>query len=236
MIHTYTFANKNIAIDSLYPDIHAYCSGYRSDASPDFTVHTVQSDIDYERTKSGSDDYSDQQLEITAVHRKIAEQMPFFNAILIHGSALSVDGRAYMFTAPSGTGKSTHSKLWRELLGERVITVNDDKPFILIDDDNAVIYGTPFCGKEGLNTNVAAILKAVCILGRSEQNHIHEITAREAYPDILRQTYKPIDRAAFTRTLELLDVMCKLVKFYRLECNMNLDAAELAYNTMKGDI
>ncbi|MBQ7220228.1 MAG: hypothetical protein IJS28_04530 [Synergistaceae bacterium] len=232
MIYTYTFAHKNIAVDSLYPEVHKYCAAYRTDKEPDFTVSITQSDIDYERTKSGSEGYSDSWLEISAVHRKIAERMPFFSTILIHGSALSVDGEAYMFTAPSGTGKSTHAGLWRELLGGRVVMVNDDKPLIHIDDE-AVVFGTPFCGKERLGTNIAVPLKAICILGRSEENHIAVITAREAYAEIFRQTYRPGDRAAFTRTLELIDRLGQIVKFYRLGCNMNLEAAELAYTAMK---
>ena len=234
-MNTYSFAHKNIAVNSLYPDVHAYCSGYLTDSPPDFTVTTSQLDIDYEREHSESQNHSDGWLEVTAVYRKIAERMPLYEAFLIHGSVLSVDGSAYMFTAPSGTGKSTHSRLWREYLAGRVVMINDDKPLVHIHDGQAEAFGTPYCGKEGLNTRTSAPLKAICILERSEENCIQEITAREAYPDIFRQTYRPHDRASLAKTLGLIDRLGEIVKFYWLGCNMTINAAELAYNTMKGE-
>ena len=234
-MNTYTFAHKNIAVDSLYPDVHAYCSGFLTDSPPDFTITTSQQDIDYERGHSESGTHSDGWLEVTAVYRKIAERMPLYDAFLIHGSVLSVDGCAYMFTAPSGTGKSTHARLWREYLAGRVLMINDDKPLVHIHDRTAEAFGTPYCGKEGLNTRTSAPLKAICILERAEENHIHSITFREAYPDIFRQTYRPHNREALMRTLGLLDKLGGLVKVYRLGCNMSINAAELAYNTMKGE-
>lgn len=235
IMNTYTFAHKNIGINSLYPDVHAYCSAYRTDSEPDFTVSTSQKDIDYERGYSEICSYSDGWLEVTAVYRKIAELMPSYDTVLIHGSVLSLDGSAYMFTAPSGTGKSTHSRLWREYLAGRVVMINDDKPLVHIHDGQAEVFGTPYCGKEGLNTRTSAPLKAICILERAEQNHIHRLTAREAYPDIFRQTYRPHNREALMKTLGLIDKLGEIVKFYRLGCNMNISAAELAYNTMKGE-
>ena len=123
IMNTYTFAHKNIAIEALYPEVHAYCSAYRTDTPPDFTITTSQQDIDYEREHSPGN-HSDGWLEVTAVYRKIAERMPLYDTVLIHGSVLSVDGSAYMFTAPSGTGKSTHSRLWREYLAGRVVMIN----------------------------------------------------------------------------------------------------------------
>lgn len=234
MNYIYKIAGKYILIDSLYPDVHNYCAGYRADNfTPDLCVKISQDDIDYERSKSEAY-FSDGWLEISAVHRKIAEAMPKYNTFLIHGSALCVEDSAFMFTAPSGTGKSTHTKLWREFLGEHVIMVNDDKPLVKIHEGYAEIFGTPFCGKEGLNSDTSAILKAICILERAEQNHITQITFREAYPELFRQTYRPSDRNTLAKILGLLDSLGQFVKFYRLGCNMNLDAAVLAYNAMKG--
>ncbi len=233
-MNTYTFAHKNIAVHSLYPEVHAYCSAYETDSPPDFTITTSPQDINFEREHS-TGTHSDGWLEVTAVYRKIAERMPLYDAFLIHGSVLSVDGAGYMFTAPSGTGKSTHSRLWREYLAGRVVMINDDKPLVHIHDRTAEVFGTPYCGKEGLNTRTSAPLKAICIIERAEENHIHSLTFREAYPDIFRQTYRPHDRAALAKTLGLLDRLGELVKFYRLGCNMTINAAELAYNTMKGE-
>ena len=109
---------------------------------------------------SRPDDY----LETLAVCRKIAERMPEHNTFLFYGSCIAVDGAGYVFTAKSGTGKSTHTRLWRELLDNRATMVNDDKPLIRIADDDAIIYGTPWDGKHPLSHNIAVPLKAICIL------------------------------------------------------------------------
>ena len=160
--------------------------------------------------------------------------MPKYDRFLIHGSAVAVDGEGYLFTAKSGTGKSTHVKLWREIFGDRAVMVNDDKPIIGISEEGAMIYGTPYDGKERLSNNISAPLKAICILERSEKNEIREISAIEAYPIIVQQTYHPLNPEMLNKTLELLDRMSGLVKFYRLSCNMEREAAEISYSEMRG--
>ena len=239
MTRSYKIADINISVTSLYNDIHEYCGDYRSEESPDIFIEISQADIDFEREKSAREghevkNYSDAYLEELAVYRKIAEKMPDFNTFLFHGSAVSVDGLAYMFTAPSGTGKSTHVKLWCELLGNKAVMVNDDKPLIQINSDNAVVYGTPFNGKHRRGHNISVPLKSICILQRSNSNHIHEITASEAYTVLLGQTYRPANSISMEKTIQLLDRLKKFTKFYRLDCNMELEAAQIAYNSMKG--
>ena len=236
MKNIYRLAGRNILIESLYPEVHAYCRDYLAEnADPDFSVSISQHDIDFERSRAVNDyPYTDAYLEELAVYRKIAERMPSFSTVLIHGSVLAVDGAGYMFTASSGTGKSTHAALWRKLLGGKVTMINDDKPLVRISGGNAEIFGTPYNGKHRLGTNTSVPLKAICILERSEQNHISSISPREAYTMILQQTYRPINPAMLMKTLELVDGLMNVVKFYRLGCNMDIQAAELAYNAMKG--
>ena len=167
------------------------------------------------------------------MYRQIAEKMPAYDTVLFHGSCVAVNGEGYLFTAGSGTGKSTHAYLWRQLLGEKAVMVNDDKPLIRIrEDGTAVVYGTPWDGKHRLSTNIAVPLKAVCILERAGENHIVPITKTDALPMLIRQTYRPADSAALAITLTLIDRLN--VPFYRLSCNMDISAAELSYNTMKG--
>ena len=238
----YRLAGLSIRIQSLYENIHELCEDYRDDGSPEISVTTTQSDIDFEREKSAREDgvegipvrrHSDAYLETLAVYRKIAERMPAYDTILFHGSAIAVDGQAFLFTAKSGTGKSTHTRLWRELLGDRAVMVNDDKPMIRVTDDGAVVYGTPWDGKHRLSSNISVPLKAICILERAEENRIEPISAGEAYPMLLQQTYRPADPAALAKTLTLIDRLSRGVKLYRLGCNMDIRAAELSYGTMK---
>ncbi|MCR5112074.1 MAG: hypothetical protein K6B38_14420 [Ruminococcus sp.] len=239
----YKMADKVIEISSLYEDVHNYCQDYEAFGQPDFSVEITQSDIDFEKKKSDSEyayeglpipHFSQGVLEITAVYRKIAEQMIQYGSMVFHGSVIAVDGQGYLFTAKSGTGKSTHTRLWRELLGEKAVMVNDDKPILHVTDDGVTAYGTPYNGKHRLGNDISVPLKAICILQRAEENHIEPISKSEAYAMLLQQVYRPQNSKAMRDTLLLIDRMAEFVSFYRLGCNMDISAAETAYNGMKG--
>ena len=237
MTGTYCIADRNIQIISLYPDVLDLCRGYRTDREADYTVETAPADIEFERKQAETvpdRGYSLAEgiLEELAVYRKIAERMPEDNAFLFHGSAVAVDGQAYIFAAVSGTGKSTHARLWRELLGERAVMINDDKPLIRVEESGTVVYGTPWSGKHSLSTNIRVPLKAVCILERDRNNRICRISKREALPALMQQIYRPYRTDVLAKTMLLLDRLD--AAFYRLGCNMDISAAELSYNTMKG--
>ena len=139
MIRRYKIADKVAEINSIYEQVHNYCADYQTDEKADYYISITQADIDFERKKSDREralegntdvDYSDSYLEQLAVYRKIAEKMIDYNTILFHGSVIAVDGEAYLFTAKSGTGKSTHTRLWRKYLGKKAVMVNDDKPLL----------------------------------------------------------------------------------------------------------
>ena len=237
----YRIADRTIGIGSLHREVHALCERYRAAGGPvDFDVQTTQADIDFEREKSVQEDvakyaFSDGYLETLAVYRQIAERMPSYDTVLMHGSCVAVDGAAYLFTAKSGTGKSTHVRLWREMLGERAVMVNDDKPLIRIGDGTAIVYGTPWDGKHRLSSNIAVPLRAICILERAETNAIKSITAREAFPMLVQQIYRPMDTGAMLKTLQLIDRLSGAVTLWRLGCNMEPEAALVSYGAMRGE-
>ena len=243
MTRKYKIAEKMIEITSLYPDIHEYCKYYAADGIPDFSVEITPKDIAYEREKTAKEyayegkrapNYSEGVLEETAVYRKIAEKMPNYDTFVFHGSVVAVDGQGYLFTAKSGTGKSTHTALWREYLGDRAVMVNDDKPLIKCTDCGIIVYGTPYNGKHRLGKNTAVPLRAVCILERAEKNSIRRIDKSEAYPMLLQQVYRPQDPLQMAKTLKLVDRLAANTELYKLACNMDIEAAEVAYNAMKG--
>lgn len=232
-----------VGIEPIYSDMEVYCREYITEETADFNIKIEESDIDFERVRSKKEaekegrevvEYSDSYLETLAVYRQIAEKLPMYNTFLFHGSAIAVDDRGYLFTAKSGTGKSTHTRLWREYFGERAIMVNDDKPLLKVSTNGVRVYGTPWDGKHRLSNNVSVQLKAVCILVRDDVNHIEEISAGEAYQMLLQQSYRPLDKKAVVQTLTLLDILKEHVKFYRLGCNMDPEAAKVAYCGMNG--
>ena len=243
MTDLYRLAEKNIRISSVYPAVHGMCRDYCALGEADFEVVTDGADIAFEREKSAREDraeglpirqYEEPYLETLAVYRKIAEKMPEYNTVLFHGSCIAVDGAAYLFTAKSGTGKSTHARLWREYLGERAFMVNDDKPLIRVQDGQALVFGTPWDGKHHLSRNTAVPLKALCILQRAARNTIAPVSAAESLPMLLQQVYRPADAAALIKTLALVESLAASVSLWRLGCNMDIEAAQIAYNAMKG--
>ena len=227
----YEFAGKTVEVNSLHEAVHRYCAAYRTDAPADFSVTISQEDIEYERAREEIPGHADAYLEELAVYRKVSEKMPYYDTILFHGSVIAVDGAAYVFTAKSGTGKSTHTALWRRLFGDRAVMVNDDKPLLHVGDV-VTAYGTPYDGKHKLSNKIAVPIKAVCILERAEENSIVKITRSEAYPMLVQQAYRPVDIAAMQKTLSLIDKMVDSVDLYRLGCNMDPDAARVAYEGM----
>ena len=229
----YKFADKTVGIISLYEDVHEYCKDYLTGDAADFTVTTAAQDIDFEKSRSDLKTFKDGYYEELAVYRKICEKMPIYDTFLFHGSVVAVDGVAYAFAAPSGTGKSTHAALWRELFGDRAVMVNDDKPLLRVGEC-VTAYGTPYDGKHRLSNKIAVPLKAVCLIERGAENRIERITASEAYPVLVQQTYRPLDVEALGKTMVLLDKLTQKVELYRLSCNMDIEAAKVAYEGMNG--
>lgn len=239
----YKIADKVIEVNSIYEKVHEYCKDYLTDGSMDFSVCITPEDIVKEKVKSNSEyayegkkspNFSDALLEETAVYRKIAEKMPKYDTFVFHGSVIAVDGQGFLFTAKSGTGKSTHTRLWREYFGDKAVMVNDDKPMLKITDNGVIAYGTPYNGKHHIGCNMSVPLKAICLLTRGEKNSIVRIDKSEAYAMLLQQVYRPQDPLQMAKTLKLVDRLAANTELYRLACNMDIEAAEVAYNAMKG--
>ncbi len=171
-------------------------------------------------------------LEYASVHYQISEILLDEGYLLFHGSALAVDGNVYIFTAPSGTGKSTHAALWRELLGDKVTMVNDDKPYLICRDNKVYACGTPWDGKHRLSNDVMLPVKAICRLKRGETNHIEPITLTQAFDTIYRQILQFDTEEQLKKVLELLAQIIHGVSFYKLTCNMELQAAKVAYEAL----
>lgn len=229
-------------VTELSPELERRMADFGTDEAPEFSITIQPEDIqrewvEYERAdrrmNRKNSVRTDLLMVFIAIHRKLVEKAPFYGAFTFHGSAIAVDGQAYIFSALSGTGKSTHTRLWREMLGERAVMVNDDKPMLRVTDEATYACGTPWNGKHKIGNNIQVPVRAICLLERSPDNWIHEISKHEAYPELLRQIFKPEDPAAMAKVMELLGKM--KVKFYRMGCNMDPEAARVAYEGMSGN-
>ena len=228
-------AGHCFAIHNTYPYVEELCGDYITAKPPEAVINVSQEEIEKENTDGGK--WSEGYLESLAIYRKISERLLDENIILFHCSAIEMDGKAYLFTAPSGTGKSTHTKLWRAVFGNRVTMINDDKPLVSIPLDSSGVkmagdvirvYGTPYAGKDGLQTNISAPVEAIVILHQAMENSIERLDGRSAYPILLNQTYRRNDPAGMMKTMELVGQLANL-PVYSLGCNISEEAVMTAY-------
>ncbi len=155
-----------------------------------------------------------------------------YGVMLVHSSALIYDGGAYLFSADSGVGKSTHTKLWLKAFGDKVHIMNDDKPVVRLYDDHAQAYGTPFDGGSGIALNESYPLKAIIFIERGEENSVRIPENKEIIQKLYFQTARMVNRETAEKMLVNLERLLHLTKFYVLTCNMDISAAYTAYNSI----
>lgn len=227
-------AGHAIEIDSMYTEVYSLCEKYLCDRIPEIRIRVNEEDLALEREETGRENKHQQNgyLEILAVYRKICEAMLDYDTFLMHGAVIATGNNAFMFTAESGTGKTTHIRKWIQNM-EDAYVVNGDKPLIQITGTQAIACGTPWCGKEKMNTNIMVPLKAIVLMERGESNEIKEISYSEAFTTLLQQTYRPNDAGKMRKTLFLLSRMKGLIRFYRfIFNNMKEDAFDVAYRAL----
>ena len=156
-----------------------------------------------------------------------------FDGLYLHASAIKRDGRAYLFSGPSGMGKSTHTRLWQSIFPDAQV-FNDDKPALRCLDGQWFAYGTPWCGKDGININMKVPLGGICFLRRGTENTIRRLSPMEAATRIISQTtrrFKTVERLDLL--LSHIDKLVATIPVYELFCLPDADAARLSYETMR---
>jgi hypothetical protein len=228
---TIQLAGVPIGIDNRFEYVKRVCADYLADGSPAFCVSVSSDDIERERSLHPAG-FSDAYLESCCLYRDICLQLPLYGVMLFHASVGAVDGKAYAFSGRSGVGKSTHTGLWKELLGDRLIYINGDKPLIGFVEGVPYVYGSPWAGKEKRQTNTRARLAAICFLAQAENNFIRPLPLPEAVVRAFQQTYLPQERAAGESVMDMLDRLLLAVDLWELRCTPTLDAARLSYGVM----
>ena len=231
-----------IGVEPLFESTRMYCREYWTDREPEFHVTVTREDLaqEQELLNIEADEeglkrrkFSDMFLERSVIQRRVAEALIGKDTLMLHGSTVAVDGQAYLFTAPCGTGKSTHTRLWREVFGDRAVMVNDDKPFLKITDGAVIACGSPWTGKHGLGSNVSFPMKGICILSRGSENRIRLLAPEDAADFLRSQCFVPEDSEQAGRALELLDRLIRMVSLWQMECTKQPEAAITAHQAMK---
>ncbi len=209
------------------PILNRQIADYLTTEKPDFIVDFgddyVEREVEEEIRQSL--DFPPAYSEYLAIYRYLCTKFLDYDGFLMHGSALAVDGKAYLFLAPSGTGKSTHARLWRETLGERVVMINDDKPLIRKIDGVFYACGTPWSGKHDLDTNTAVPLKGLVLLKRGETDSIERAAPAAVLGLLFNQIYRPAKEADYLRTIDLVNELLESCPVWCLHCTPTQNAA-----------
>ena len=156
-----------------------------------------------------------------------------YNGLMLHSSAVEMNGKAYLFSGPSGMGKSTHTKLWQQTFGSAAQVFNDDKPALRYIDGRWFAYGTPWCGKDGINQNKKVPLAGICFLKQSGANKIRQLNTMEAIQKIISQTRRKFrEPAMIDLMLQNIEKLVKDIPVFELENRPEVEAAKLSYETM----
>ena len=234
-------AGRVAAVSCLFESTRDYCRAYLTEEAPDFSITVLPEDLAFEQAAADEEareeglrlrKFSEPFLERAAIQRKIAEHLLRCDTLLFHGSTVALDGEAYLFTARCGTGKSTHTRLWREVFGPRAVMVNDDKPFLRVTEQGVLACGSPWSGKHGLVTNIAVPLKGICILERGMENRIRRILPEEAMPMLLHQSGSPLSPELLSQYHALINTLATKVPLWSMECTKDPQAALVAHHAM----
>ena len=191
--------------------------------------------IDREKMNKTGEEYphlSPDEWEYIQTGYAFACKLPDFDGFCLHASAVALDGRAVLFSGPCGTGKSTHTGLWRQYFGpDHAVIINDDKPALRMANDIFYAYGTPWSGKSALNTNIRVPLSAVVFLNQARENHIRCLSNKEAVHMLFYQSQRPGgDRGRINKLLSLIDALLQRIPVYQLDCDISFDAVKTVYN------
>ena len=248
MLFNIKLADRIIEIKSLYSQVYTICKDYivpiGEKIMPSATIEINNDDLTKEsliatqaneKLERGQYSfYNPGDLEVLAVQRKICEIMPVYSTFLMHGSAIATNGKAYLITAPSGIGKTTRTRLWMEAYPDSIV-INGDKPLIRLVDDKVYVCGTPWCGKEGWNTNLIVPLDAILLLERAnddEMSTINELNLLDVFDEILKQVYIPENKKSLIRTLSLLKSLNGKLRFYRFRSAPTIESVCMAFEAV----
>ncbi len=226
-----SIAGEVFRIENRYAYVEELCRDYIvSDSAGRLVLIT---DEEMMREKIPGKDYPHAYEESTAVYRKICESLITKGFFMFHASSVAIDGRGMLFAATSGTGKTTHARLWKRVFGDRVLIINDDKPLIRVKEGGIWVCGTPWSGKHSLQTNTEVPVRALFLLERGTQNRVEALKVRDAYPVVLNQTYRPKDMLLMKETIVMVNDLLTKVPVYRLSCDISEQAVLTAYSVLE---
>lgn len=232
----YDIANLRVRINNHYEYTEKFCKEYLSkdqDLPADITATVTKEEFLQEKAQSSQ--FSDGYIENICLYRSLCLQLPSFHRMLLHASVLEKDGEGYAFLGRSGTGKSTHTRLWMQYLKNCSI-VNGDKPILEETKDGFVAHGTPWRGKENWGGKNSVLLKWLCFIEQAKENEIVRLTTSETSARLFQQILMPTVAEEVVATLDMLDRFIKNTPAYLLKCDISEKAVETSFTALTGKV
>ena len=229
----YEIAGLRVLLENQCSFTDKFCRAYLAENQTlpvDVAAKVTIEDMEAERAVSPQ--FSDGYIENICLYRNLCLQLPALNRMLLHAAVLEYDGNGYAFLGRSGAGKSTHTGLWLEHVGGKI--VNGDKPILSFTETDVLAYGTPWMGKEGRGCNECVPLKALCFIEQAKENKIVRLTASQLSTRLFSQVLLPTEYDAAARTLELTDLLIQRVPAYVLYCDISQEAVKTSFEALTG--
>ena len=223
----YEIAGLKVEMEPRFGRLTKACEGYRSSGTPVMTL--MPDPRDEAQVQVPTQEEREYILHSAAFCREIIQHGRFF----LHASAVVCGGGAYLFSGPSGIGKSTHTAMWQKLF-PGIQILNDDKPVIWPEKGKITAWGTPFSGKTQLQMNRGVPLRGICFLKQARENRIRPVAETEALALILNNTWRPKDDKTMNLLLNGIQQVVEEIPIFELSCTRDPEAAQLSYATMKG--
>ena len=231
----YEIAGLRVLLQNEYDYTTKFCREYLAadQFSPANVTATVTKE-EFDEEKNASPQFSDGYIENICLYRSLCRQLPEFDRMLLHCSVLELDGNGYAFLGRSGTGKSTHTKLWLNAFPAARV-VNGDKPILQYEKEGFIVHGTPWQGKERWGCNTSAPLRGLCFLEQAKENSIKKLSPTEVSSRLFMQILLPQEENAVEKTLELADKLISSTPAYLLRCNISKEAVKTSYEALRGN-
>lgn len=226
-------AGEVFKINSTFDYALEFCKDFITQKKHDYEITTTLEEIEQEQA-TYTEKYPLQLVETTCIFRHIAELLPLKNKMVVHGVALKYKDKGFLFVAPSGVGKTTHTNLWKKYLKEDVSIINGDKPILEFAPSGIILHSNPWCGKEGIYTKTTAKLNAICIISRAQNCSIEKISFLSNLDKMLNQIYMPQNQNSLDKVIELINNLAE-VKSFELKCDISKNAFVLSYEKLSGE-
>ena len=231
----YNIAGIIVDLNIRFPRLKRQSEAYRYAGELPANITTRLTEEFFELTLLANPHLDYESIEYIWMGSEFYKALLHFNGMLLHSSCVVYEDKAYLFSAPCGTGKSTHTQIWLKRFPGAYI-LNDDKPAIRFQNDTWIAYGTPWSGKNDISVNTGVPVAGIAILERGEFNQIDRCIPSEVIHCIYKQINRKTQTAEFrAKQLELLDKLITQVPIWKLKCNMEPEAAIVAYEAMSGE-